>query len=67
MRFEAHVAGFISREDLWRELETLADSPTVVHEDCTVLSAELCDQAALHGLIHQLCRRGLRVVSVRRR
>jgi hypothetical protein len=66
MRYEVHVSGEISPEELGPELGTLAERPAMVHERCTVVHARLPDQAALHGLLHQLWGRRLHVVRVRR-
>ena len=66
MRYEVHVTGRVSPEELTRELEGLGDPPAVVQESCTVLAGSFPDQAALHGFLQQLWARRLEVVRVRR-
>ncbi len=66
MRYEVHVAGVVSPEELSEELEGLTEPPEVVHETCTVMCGSFPDQAALHGFLQQLWGRRLQVVRVRR-
>ena len=66
MRYEIHLAGHVPRDELADELDAVATRPAVVHDECTVLSGSFPDQAALHGFLHELWGRRLRVVGVRR-
>lgn len=61
--YEVRLAGFVSTDDLEREL---GDLDAAVHEVHTVLTGLFADQAALHGLLHRLRGYGLDVVEVRR-
>ena len=66
MRYEVHVAGLVTREELAEEVDGLGEAGPVKHEMCTVLSGTFPDQAALHGFLHRLWARRLQVVEVRR-
>ena len=66
MRYEVHVAGLVSRQDLTRQIEELDEPGPVEHEVCTVMSGTFPDQAALHCFLHRLWARRLQVVRVRR-
>lgn len=65
-RYEVHVAGLVSSEELAEEVEGLGEAEAVEHELCTVLSGTFPDQAALHGFLHRLWARRVQVVHVRR-
>ena len=66
VRYEVHVAGLVSSEELAEEVEGLGEAEVVEHELCTVLSGTFPDQAALHGFLHRLWAHRLQVVNVRR-
>lgn len=66
VRYEVHVAGLVSGEELAEEVEGLGEAEAVEHEMCTVLSGTFPDQAALHCFLHRLWAHRLQVVEVRR-
>ncbi len=65
-RYEIHLAGHVPPDELAQELAGLATRSAVTHDECTVLSGTFPDQAALHGFLHEIWGRRLRVVRVRR-
>ena len=66
MRYEVHVAGLVSPQELPADVEGVDEPGAVEHEVCTVLCGRFEDQAALHGFLHRLWARRLQVVRVRR-
>jgi len=61
-QYELHIKGRVG-ESLTR---TFAGMIAEVHPVETVLHGDLADQAALHGLLHQIQALGLELVEVRR-
>ena len=53
-RYEVHVAGLVSSDELAEEVEGLGEAEAVEHQLCTVLSGTFPDQAALHRFLHRL-------------